>query len=215
MAAYASDAVGTGIAGATALLCATPYTFWLTPAPIIPLQSADLLQFLAGGNIGVYSDIYWQFLAYDSGGIDEMRRLYEQGELSPYLYRAWLKIDGGDAAAGNLMLLKYEQQITLQQNHYDQHLGTASTLTGLMTSPIPGDNVTFTDYVPGGNIALFSDRWKWIEGSMYKSWLALQNVAFRSVNADMRNYMLQLYRPNAVEQALDEPVVVGGIQLIE
>lgn len=141
---------------------------------------AELRKALADGNIGVYADIYWQHLAYQSGGIAEMERLNKQGELSDTLLNAWRLIDSGDAWKGSTLLLKYEQSITLQVGVYDKYRDAFKAMSRAaqyypptFSSPIPGDANNFTRCVPGGDLGNFEDRWKWIEGSMLPAWRKL------------------------------------------
>ncbi len=180
MAAFASDLVGDGIRQAEAARQAG--------LPIIPGVSdfsfTELSQSLQFGNARVYTDIYWQHLAYQHGGMDAIRRAHQEGAITQDVLRAWEQIDAGARTGnadqvweGNKGLLRYEQEVTLQQGVYDPsrriYQRLSSEITGLvqpLTSPIPGDPVTFQEFVPGGDIGDFNDRWRWIEDSMLPAW---------------------------------------------
>lgn len=185
MAAFASDLVGDGIRQAEAGR--------QSGLPIIPGVSdfsfTELSLSLQFGNARVYTDIFWQHLAYEHGGIEAIRGIHAEGAISNDLLQAWEQIDAGTRAGnadqvweGNQGLLRYEQEVTLQQGVYDQnrhiYQRLSSGITGLvqpLSSPIPGDPSTFQDYVPGGDIGDFNDRWRWIEDSMLPAWRARED----------------------------------------
>jgi hypothetical protein len=194
MAAFASREVGKGMGqaqtlqeqagtglGAVALLGGMP-------------TGAELKEALAIGNLYVYRDMYWQHLAYSQGGLEEMRRLRDQNELSASCYEAWEKIDRGNVWEGNRLLLKWEQENTLQKAVYDRFpdafkklSSLARYIPSLLESPIPGDGNSFTKVVPNGNLGVFADRWKWIEQSMLPAWRKLADG-----------------NPNEVRRSMDE-----------
>jgi hypothetical protein len=75
---------------------------------------------------------------------------------------------------GNRKLLKYEQEVVLQVQVYDRSRDIWPVISDDVPSPIPEHGVKFIDYVPGGDIGSFKDRWKWIEESMLPAWTALE-----------------------------------------
>lgn len=179
MAAFASDLVGSGIRQAEAAR--------LHGGPPIPGVSdfsfTELSRALQYGNALVFTDIYWQHVAYHHGGIDALRRAHEAGELHDTLYEGWLMIDAGRRRydpelvwAGNANLLYYEQRVTLQEGVYDQHRRMFQRLSGPighlqpMGSPVPGHETTFQEHVPGGDLGDPDDRWAWISDSMLPAW---------------------------------------------
>ena len=105
--------------------------------------------------------------------------MYCSGKIDVNLYRAWLKIAQDDEQLvweGNKELLYYEQFAVLQPTMYEKHSNTwwlvDSQLSEFfkgnqLTSPVPGHN---TEKFPGSNIAIFEERWKWIENSILPAW---------------------------------------------
>ena len=197
MAAFASCDVGAGMRKAESLRdeAGNPLIAigaLLTGAP----TGVELLQALGKGNLGVYADIYWQHLAYLEGGIEEMRGLNQRGELSDKLLRAWELIDKGQVWEGNRELLYYEQSETLQKGVYDKHSEAfknmswlASYMPSQLKSPIPGHDVPFTECVPGGNLGVFNDRWKWIDTSMLPAWKKLAQDDPAGVRQRMEEFL--------------------------
>jgi hypothetical protein len=180
MAAFASDLVGSGIRQAEAAR--------VSGLPWIPFVSdfsfTELSRSLQGGNALVYTDIFWQHLAYEHGGIEAIEAAWRDEELQQLPYSGWRSIDvgrrTGDLEAiwvGNARLLRFEQQFTLQEGVYDHHRRTfdrlSSEVTGLVApleSPIPGDTVTFQDHHAWGDLGDFEDRWSWIDESILPAW---------------------------------------------
>jgi hypothetical protein len=163
----------------------------------------ELMEALAVGNLYVYADMYSQHLAYSQGGLEEMKRLRDRGELSASCYDAWEKIDRGQVWEGNRLLLKWEQETTLQKAVYDQHPDAFKKLSwlarympALLDSPIPGDGNSFTKVVPNGNLGLFADRWKWIEQSMLPAWKKLVEHNQNEVRQSMEGFLKgKFHRP--------------------
>lgn len=180
MAAFASDLVGDGIRQADAgRRSGLPWVPGLSDFSFTELSLA-----LQGGNALVFADIYWQHLAYEHGGLEAIEGAFRVDEIDELAVAGWRSIDGGrrsgdqDAIwAGNRRLLRYEQEFTLQEGVYDHHRHTfrrlSSEVPGLvapLTSPIPGDPVTFQDHHSWGDIGDFGDRWSWITESMLPAW---------------------------------------------
>jgi hypothetical protein len=193
MAAFASAEVGRGMqrawqlgfgdwglsAGGTSLV-------WIgglvkTGKSVGPMLGKKLFWALSGGNRFVWWDIFWQHLAYREEGIAALMAAHKAGELSQAVLDAWRHIDtghqSGDSALiwrGNRELLKYEQEVVLQIQVYDRSRDIWPLISDDVPSPIPEHGVKFTDYVPGGDIGSFKDRWKWIEESMLPAWMSLE-----------------------------------------
>lgn len=190
MAAYASEQVGMGIFAAGDV-------FPAEMPLVIPLRHVlDTLglntrrhfrDLLIAGNDGVYRDIFPVFLAYDEGGITNVNALAIDQRIKDGF--KWID-DGvtakrnGDAAkgdkliwSGNAMLLRYEQEVTLQRAVYDSDPLLWQLLSPFLfmrfeTGIIPDrDHWTyFEPHVPGGSVGVFSDRWQWISRSMLPLW---------------------------------------------
>jgi RHS repeat-associated protein len=189
-AAFASDLAGQGMRRAIAMTHESgnplvALSLMITGAP----TGAELLNFLARGNLYIYADIYWQHLAFDAKGIDEMKSLNQQRELPDDLYRAWCFIHIGKKQnspgliwKGNGMLAEYEQRVTIKRV-YDHHSRAIKWLSDrgnledygfpIFESPIPGDPVTFYQFNPNGNLANTEDRWRWISESALPAWKQL------------------------------------------
>lgn len=98
-------------------------------------------------------------------------------------FLAWRDIDDGIAerdsskiSAGNVELLRREQQIILADTYNDLDalgFGLVSWMFSILAeNPVPG-GPSFSSAVPAGNIADFSDRWTWItapNNGMWKLW---------------------------------------------
>lgn len=96
----------------------------------------------------IFEDLGVRHYAYLRGGIQEMRRLYDAGQISREELAAWEDVASGDPARikrGNEAFLYREQKIILQSSYdamknHDGLLGLAVTyMIGLVSqSPIPG-----------------------------------------------------------------------------
>jgi hypothetical protein len=215
MAAYASDLVGSGMFQATQTTQMGPAGSVYQLVTGTP-TGAELLAALRAGNIGVYRDIYWQHLAYEHGGLEELERSYVSQEIPmpERVIEAWRTIDrgrtlmreaetAGDSAMreqgndlvweGNAALLRYEQEETLQKGVYDHHrsafewLSSGYNIAGI-ASPIPGHDATFGQDVPDGDIGNFGDRWRWIAEHMLPAWRELAENDPEQVRADMERF---------------------------
>jgi hypothetical protein len=193
MAAFASAEVGQGMQQAWQLgfgdwgLTATGTSLvWVgglvtTGKSVGPLLGKKLFWALSGGNRFVWWDIFWQHLAYQEQGIASLVAAHKAGELPQANLQAWQRIDAGhqkgDAAQiwqGNSELLRYEQEFVLQPQVYDRSRDIWPLISDDVPSPIPRHGVKFTNYVPGGNIGDFKQRWKWIEESMLPAWQSFE-----------------------------------------
>ncbi len=193
MAAFASAEVGRGMGqawqlgfGDWGLSAGGTLLVWVgglvkTGKSVGPMLGKKLFWALSGGNRFVWWDIFWQHLAYRDQGIAALIYAHKAGDLSPVVLNAWRNIDNGyrcgDSALiwrGNRELLKHEQEVVLQVQVYDRSRDIWPIISDDVPSPIPEHGVKFTDYVPGGDIGNFKDRWKWIEGSMLPAWMSLE-----------------------------------------
>lgn len=133
---------------------------------------------LTEGNLAVYTDLYWQHLAFAEGGLDELERLFALGALDESSIAAWrmiadgLEQDDPDAVwAGNTELLRREQEVVLQPIVYDGQAALwaiLETLPAAMMSPVPGDTAIFD--ADGGDFVTFADRWVWIAEHIFPAW---------------------------------------------
>lgn len=134
------------------------------------------------GNKAVFNDLFWQHLAFQEGGIEEIEKIYCAGQINAFptidlpAYRAWLKITQEDEDAvwdGNKDLLYHEQLNVLQSVIYTPFPNTwdAIDVAGCLISPVPGHSDEFPD---GGNIDQFNQRWRWIETSILPAWRAFE-----------------------------------------
>jgi hypothetical protein len=143
-------------------------------------EVAETIRQLRTGNLAVFTDIYWQNMAYDQGGLAELEQIGRAGELDQRALHGWQLIDAGRRAgdrdlvwAGNTVLLHYEQKEVLQPQVYDHNPALWREVSGWIPSPIPGHREIFGDFARGGNIGVFSQRWSWIEGHMLPRWREL------------------------------------------
>ena len=182
MAAIASKEVGRGMGIGEALS--------ESGLPLIPgvpgarILGSDIVQWLATGNKAMYEDIYWQHLAYQNGGIAELERIRDANDINPQVFQAWQKIDRGKREnnqdliwEGNGDLLRFEQRDVLQPKVYDQSRQLWSDMSGApakwfmeIESPYNSQGPSFQDFVDGGDLGNFDDRWKWINGSLLPEW---------------------------------------------
>ena len=169
-------------------------------------EGNDIRDMLATGNWAVYNDIYWQFLAYKKGGMAEMGRLLQNGDIPHDMYLAWQLIDLGTrnndpsaVSAGNKKILEHEQNVTLKEAIYDDstyadwanYLGSRAEFT----SPVPGDPNGFQTVVPNGKLAKTADRWKWIDKSVWPAWQKYEKMHKGDIRRSMDGYD-QNYYPN-------------------
>jgi hypothetical protein len=141
---------------------------------------------VAEGNRAIYIDIYWQHLAYREGGINEIRKIFRQGDISLFMFRAWSLIEKGRISGeeelvweGNRMLLENEQRNAIQPVLYEgssnrllwQMISATDRYFGLLIkAPVPGKASSFGACVPGGNLADFEQRWEWCVKNILPEW---------------------------------------------
>jgi hypothetical protein len=195
MAAFASSEVGNGMQQAwelgfgTGTEMFTPAAVWVgglvtgRGGNVGPMMGKLLFWALSGGNRLVWADIFWQHVAYRDAGLATLSDARQANEIPQRVLEAWSLIDAGarkngldDVWTGNALLLKYEQQEVLQRQVYDlkEMKDVWPAISPDVPSPIPGHAVSFRSYVPGGNIGVFADRWKWIFDSMLPAWRVLE-----------------------------------------
>jgi hypothetical protein len=126
---------------------------------------------LGSGNYQVYKDLYWQHLAFQKCGLQEVL-----GHVDETLLReGWQLIDNGKnnhnqelVWDGNAKLLRYEQETTLQNRVYnvDRGLWTNISNKNRIYSFLDVPELakrSFATALPSGDIGKFEDRWAWIE----------------------------------------------------
>lgn len=142
------------------------------------------------GNQAIYEDIYWQHLAYQNGGINELTRICKQGDLPEELLAAWEQIDLGKKTnnldliwQGNTALLAYEQREVIQPILYEgavnkplwKLISLADKFLGfLITSPVPEEEQLFRDHLPAGDLGDFEDRWQWCTERIFPTWQSFE-----------------------------------------
>ena len=138
---------------------------------------------LIDANLNIYKDLAYQFVAYRTSGICAIEHLKDEGDIDDANLAAWVKIDDGYETnnaslihTGNQELLHREQNIILAPTYVTLNnlaFGSVSWMfSKLAKNPIAG-GPAFDTVVPGGNIAIFNDRWTWITDptqGMWKLW---------------------------------------------
>ena len=190
MAAYASDMVGMGISTgkATDIFADSTLRNAGPPVPAGRQNIVDLDNMLIEGNKAVYNDVYWLHLAYKDKGLEAV--LKEVNRMPPthgrVLKEAWTLIDKGAKKkdvgaiwAGNLLLLKYEQEITLQPI-YNRYPALSASLSYVMVSPLPFQVGLFRGPRSSKNIGNFADRWRWVTEVLVPAWRKLDSGSMLS-----------------------------------
>lgn len=206
MAAYASYSVGLGIAVGkatdimvdaqikTAMVQTVSWDMLFRPGPLLTefqqrTNVTDLDNMLIAGNKAVFHDIYWQHLAYTEKGLDALLPLLETfpARRREILIQGWKEVDAGakdsNAASiwhGNELLLRYEQEFTLQPV-YDRYPGTADMLSYALVSPLPDQWAPFQVDFLGGSVRTFANRWAWISKELLPQWKKLDLHDFPSL----------------------------------
>ena len=146
----------------------------------VELTSVQLERALVKMNKEIFEDLGWVHEAYQTGGIEEIRRLAAAGEIDAEVLRAFEDIHQGTAEGneelvnqGNTRLLRREQQQILKEGYaFLAKMGIGVVMGWLTKSPIPGGK-SFHEVVPIGDLTNFDQRWYWIENDMLPAWLAL------------------------------------------
>ena len=160
-------------------------------------EVAETFRNLGIGNRAVFTDIYWQHMAYEQGGLAEIERIFRAGQLDRRALRGWRQIDAGRRTgdqeliwAGNTELLHFEQKHVLQLQVYDRNQALWREVSAWIPSPIPGHRETFADFAPDGNIGAFAERWRWITDSMLPRWRELSETQPARVKRLLQSLML-------------------------
>ena len=192
MAALTSSTVGRGMY----LMLALDATRLGCLVGLIGREAATVFEQLCLGNWLVFADIYWQHLAYEQAGIEELAALAATGQLDQEVYEAWRQIDQGRRTeqsaliwAGNTALLKFEQERVLQPGVYQANQAIWDILADWVPSPIPTLVETFRDFHADGNIGVFEERWCWIERRMLPRWKRLSERQTERVDRRLRAAM--------------------------
>ncbi|MGH7139011.1 MAG: hypothetical protein ACREHD_24970 [Pirellulales bacterium] len=143
------------------------------PAQVQAFMERELLAM----NLEIFLDLAWVHEAYLRGGIEELRSLVQSGELSQNVLDGFELIDRGIRQGsddliqqGNAMLLQREQQTILMRGYAElARLNLGKLMGALAKSPVPGGK-PFSESVPGGDLANFADRWRWILKEMLPNW---------------------------------------------
>jgi hypothetical protein len=142
------------------------------------IKSPEAIAEIMTMNKEVFLDLAGLHLAYMYGGIEEIQRLHEAGEIDKSMLEAWKLIDSGDpdkVRKGNEMLLEREQRIVLARGYAVLQTLTkfmipvAGKMGDMAVNPIPGGK-SFRELMPTGDITSFKDRWKWISTEMLAIW---------------------------------------------
>jgi len=195
LAVFASHAVGKKMewlrqitnASSTALIASfgTALPIWLlTP------QLKYLYKAVGIGNREIYMDIYWQHVAYKEAGIEELEKIYAQGDITENVLHAWQMLDEGKRTQNqdliwqaNIDILEHEQKIVIQPLLYNgarnknlwQAISMGDDLLRLLiTSPVPEEPKTFRDCMPNSNLADVDARWEWCTKNIMTDWKAYQ-----------------------------------------
>jgi hypothetical protein len=160
-------------------------------------EVAETFRNLGIGNRAVFTDIYWQHMAYEEGGLAEIEGIFRAGQLDRRALRGWRQIDAGRRAgdqelvwAGNTELLHFEQKHVLQPQVYDRNQSLWREVSAWIPSPIPGHHEIFADFAPGGNIGAFAERWRWITDSMLPRWRELSDTQPARAKRMLQSLML-------------------------
>lgn len=146
----------------------------------------------------IFDDLVWQHQAFVEGGLPALEAVSPAAPVD-----AWRDIASGDPGRvrrGNRALLRREQEVVLALFYasirdipdFDQ---IPKRMSAEALSPIPGGK-PFRDVVPGGDITVFADRWKWIETDMLPAYETLTPARRRQlVNAPLADLAAQRWPP--------------------
>jgi hypothetical protein len=178
MAAMASDKAGTGMMQTYGLSMADAIPGGDTARDAVGAPDGDQVRaLLAKGNAGIFNDMMWQHMAFQSGGIAEMQKAFKEGSITKEQLAGWQQLAAGkdelsaakasgdqnaikkandDIWGGNAGLLKEEQNFVGKQVYRDSPeaasafkwlSGSPLNVMGV-TSPIPG-GTTFGEHRKG------------------------------------------------------------------
>ncbi len=164
---------------------------WVLGIPAYLANARDFQSQLMTGNRVIFDDLGWQHRAFVASGVYALKHVNAKDpavSTLPVNIDAWDQIEEGispgrDPALiknGSIELLRREQQFIIQPI-YDAiklidirltDIGYEGVLSVLAENPIPG-GLAFSDLV-AGSLAVFEDRWSWIDGSsegMFQIWV--------------------------------------------
>jgi hypothetical protein len=208
LAAFASHSIGLNMQTLRDVSVASKSTVFLSFGTALPVwylssQVNKLFDELAHGNKLIFADMYWQHLAYRDGGIEELEKIYLQGDLPEKIFRVWQMLDEGKKTQNqdliwqaNIDLLEREQKDIIQPALYDQPgseliwkliSGTHNTLGLLVYSPVPEETKLFRDVIPNGNLANSKERWDWCIKSIMPAWRSYETKNQNKVKALLKS----------------------------
>jgi hypothetical protein len=148
-------------------------------------NATKLQEVLMEGMRRVHSDMGWQFVAYQVGGLRALEFSKSRGDILSLNYDAWKALDTGRRtsntvliAQGNESLADQEQSVVLATTFRElkalRVLGlSVPWLMSIGTeSPVPG-GPDFRDISPDGDITNRNDRWNWlvkVPGGLFDYW---------------------------------------------
>ena len=156
------------------------------------------LTFLARGNLGIYRDIYWQFMAYSEKGIKEMLNLRTAGGLTDEELARWrtlntaiAKKDKGTIEAVNLSFVDREQNVILQAATFGPGEGIFSAGSAFITSPLGkfGSRNFMETIGSSADITNAEQRWKWIRDEIWPAYLRALKQEPESIVSEMKKYL--------------------------
>jgi hypothetical protein len=170
MAKLAGAQVHRGLAVTQATMDAAAMTADQVPTADVIIGYASMVQVkLLVGQRAIFEDLAWQHQAFVEAGLPALMALSAPG----LPLDAWRDIASGEPGRvrrGNKVLLRREQEVVLAPCYasiraipdFDQ---IPERMSADALSPVPGGK-PFREVVPGGDITVFADRWKWIETDM-------------------------------------------------
>ncbi|MEN9936849.1 MAG: hypothetical protein RLZZ387_3428 [Chloroflexota bacterium] len=208
MAALTSATVGRGMH----LMLALRYSGASTLIGLWPCEAGLIFRQLCAGNALVFGDIYWQHLAYQRAGLEEIEGIAAAEGLDAQVLEGWRQIDAGRRSGqselvwrGNTALLEFEQRQVLQPGVYDLAPALWERIAGWIPSPIPSQLETFASYAPDGSIGEFAERWRWITESMMPRWQELSERGGARVDRRLMRYVSAATWLNALGAAGETP----------
>jgi hypothetical protein len=202
MAALTSATVGRGMR----LMLAMRHTGASMLIGLWPREAETVFRQLCAGNSLVFTDIYWQHLAYERAGLAEIEAVAADEGLDPQVLEGWRQIDQGRQEGnaelvwqGNTALLEYEQRQVLQPGVYDQDPELWRRIAGWIPSPIPAQYETFASYAATDDIGVFASRWRWIVERMLPRWQALSDAQTEQVDRRLMRYVTAATWLNALD----------------
>jgi hypothetical protein len=171
------------------------------------VPSADVIIFYASivqvelliAQRAIFEDLAWQHQAFAEGGLPALVAASAAG----VPVDGWRDIASGDhgrVRRGNRALLRREQEVVLAPFYASiRDIPDLDQIPKRMyadaLSPIPGGK-PFREVVPGGDITLYRDRWRWIETDMLPAYEQLTPGRRRQlVNTPLADLAAQRWPP--------------------